>query len=75
MYSYQECFMILVDWNCILFFTGPVQRLQGNIHLEKLYRVKHIWVDNRNTKLFLLFKSIMEFCFIVDLQGHLMNSC
>ena len=75
MYSYQECFMILADWNCILFFTGPVQWLEGNTHLEKLCRVKRIWADNRNTEPFLLFKSIMEFCFIVDLQGHLMNSC
>lgn len=75
MHSYQACVMILVDGNCVLFFTGPVQRLRGNVHLEKPCRVKNIWVDNRNAEPFLLFKSIMEFCFIVDLQGHLMNSC
>lgn len=69
MYSYQECFMISTDWKCILFVAGL------NVPLEKLCRVKHIWGDNRNTEPFLLFKSIMEFCFIVGLQGHLMNSC
>lgn len=67
MHSYQACVMILVDGNCILLFTNPVQRLQRNAHLEKPSRVKNIWVDNRNAEPFLLFKSIMEFCFIVDL--------
>lgn len=27
MYIYRECFVILVDWNCVLFFTGHVEKL------------------------------------------------
>lgn len=34
-----------------------------------------IWLDDVAAEAFCLFQPILKLCFIVDLRGHLMNSC
>lgn len=45
--------------------TSPKPQSQGEA----------IWLNNTDVEAFWLLKPIIKFCFIVDLQGHLMNSC